>query len=277
MIFKLPALAAVALSLLSATAAPAADPGGARVPNPVGVSAVTCPLGASAPCERGRRMTIKGTGMDGVAVVEFLGHRGARDNRKARPSRRGTSRLSVVVPRAAHSGRVRVRSVIGDTAKAPRPVEIVSSTSPAAGGSTESGVFPIRGRHDLGQSATNDFGGGRGHQGQDMFASCGTPLAAAVDAKVQYAGWDDRAGNYLVLQDGEGRSYVYMHMRAPASVDEGDRVVAGRRVGAVGQTGRAFGCHLHFEIWSGPGWYEGGRATDPLPQLKRWDADHNHR
>ncbi|HST38524.1 MAG TPA: hypothetical protein VLK58_03405, partial [Conexibacter sp.] len=35
-------------------------------------------------------------------------------------------------------------------------------------------VFPIRGRHDRGRYETNDFGGGRGHQGQDMFADCGT-------------------------------------------------------------------------------------------------------
>ena len=45
-------------------------------------------------------------------------------------------------------------------------------------------IFPIRGRHDLGQSATNEFGGGRGHQGQDMFAACGTPLVAAQAGRV---------------------------------------------------------------------------------------------
>ena len=40
-------------------------------------------------------------------------------------------------------------------------------------------LFPIRGRHNLGWSETNNFGGGRGHQGQDMFARCGTRLALA--------------------------------------------------------------------------------------------------
>jgi hypothetical protein len=40
-------------------------------------------------------------------------------------------------------------------------------------------LFPIRGRRNLGYTDTNNFGGGRGHKGQDMFARCGTRLAAA--------------------------------------------------------------------------------------------------
>lgn len=133
-------------------------------------------------------------------------------------------------------------------------------------------VFPIRGRHDLGQSATNGFGGGRGHKGQDMFAACGTRLAAARGGKVQVAGFHSAAGNYVVI-DGNGTEddYVYMHMKEPALVRTGDRVFTGQAIGEVGETGRASGCHLHFEMWSGPGWYAGGRAFDPLPSLRAWD------
>ena len=43
------------------------------------------------------------------------------------------------------------------------------------------------------------------------------------------------------------------------------------RSGEVGDTGNARGCHLHFEEWTAPGWYDGGRPFDPLPDLKRWD------
>jgi murein DD-endopeptidase MepM/ murein hydrolase activator NlpD len=133
-------------------------------------------------------------------------------------------------------------------------------------------LFPIRGRHDLGQSNTNNFGGGRGHRGQDMFARCGTRLAAARGGRVQYAGYHSAAGNYLVI-DGvaTGTDYVYMHMRGPALVQTGDRVFTGQAIGQVGETGRASGCHLHFELWSAPGWYEGGRPFDPLPSLRAWD------
>ncbi len=134
-------------------------------------------------------------------------------------------------------------------------------------------LFPIRGRHDLGQSDTNNFGGGRGHQGQDMFARCGTKLALARGGKVQYAGYHAAAGNYVVLDAAGTRiDHVYMHMRKPPLVRTGDRVFTGQKIGEVGDTGRATGCHLHFEMWTAPGWYEGGRPFDPLPSLESWDA-----
>jgi murein DD-endopeptidase MepM/ murein hydrolase activator NlpD len=133
-------------------------------------------------------------------------------------------------------------------------------------------IFPIRGRHDLGQSATNNFGGGRGHQGQDMFAACGTPLVAARAGRVLKADYHGRAGNYVVIQQPDGQSTVYMHMRSPALVEQFDQVKTGQPIGEVGDTGRASGCHLHFELWSAPGWYRGGAAVDPLPELRRWDS-----
>ena len=134
-------------------------------------------------------------------------------------------------------------------------------------------IFPIRGRHDLGQSDTNNFGGARGHEGQDLFAGCGTPLAAARAGIVKFAASDARAGNYVVITGtGSGLDYVYMHMRAPATVSKGQRVFTGQRIGEVGDSGNADGCHLHFELWQAPGWYTGGSPIDPLPLLEAWDS-----
>lgn len=134
-------------------------------------------------------------------------------------------------------------------------------------------IFPIRGRHDLGQSDTNNFGGTRGHQGQDMFAACGTRLAAARAGTVKFAATDERAGNYVVITGaGSGLDYVYMHMRAPATVSKGQQVFTGQKIGEVGDSGNADGCHLHFELWQAPGWYSGGSAIDPLALLTAWDA-----
>ena len=133
-------------------------------------------------------------------------------------------------------------------------------------------LFPIDGPHDLGRNPANRFGGGRGHDGQDMFADCGTPVRAAQAGRVVFTGYQGAAGNYLVIRSDEsGEDQVYMHLLAPARVREGDRVVAGTLLGAVGATGRASGCHLHFELWTAPGWYAGGHAIDPLPLLRRWD------
>jgi murein DD-endopeptidase MepM/ murein hydrolase activator NlpD len=135
-------------------------------------------------------------------------------------------------------------------------------------------VFPIRGRHDFGSGGAG-FGAGRSghsHQGQDVFAACGTPLVAARGGKVKFAGFHAAAGYYVVI-DGKGTDtdYAYMHLRERAAVQVGDSVYTGQDLGEVGDSGNAQGCHLHFEEWSGPGGYDGGRPFDPLPDLLRWD------
>ncbi len=136
-------------------------------------------------------------------------------------------------------------------------------------------VFPIRGKHAFG-GAGGRFGAGRSghsHQGQDTFAKCGTRLVAARGGRVKYAGYQRNAGYYVVI-DGAvtGNDYVYMHLAEPSPFRTGDRVYTGQRIGSVGDTGDAVGCHLHFELWSAPGWYSGGHPFDPLPALKAWDG-----
>ncbi|MGH2970453.1 MAG: M23 family metallopeptidase, partial [Solirubrobacteraceae bacterium] len=134
-------------------------------------------------------------------------------------------------------------------------------------------VFPIRGEHDLGRNQANQFGGGRGHMGQDMFADCGTPVRAAQGGRVVFSGYHSAAGHYLVIRgNGSGEDYVYMHLRDAPRHSKGDNVATAEKIGAVGRSGRADGCHLHFELWSKPGWYSGGGAYDPLPKLTEWDA-----
>jgi murein DD-endopeptidase MepM/ murein hydrolase activator NlpD len=135
-------------------------------------------------------------------------------------------------------------------------------------------VFPVRGSHDFG-GAGAQFGAGRSghsHQGQDVFAACGTPLVAARGGKVKFTGFHAAAGYYVVI-DGKGTDtdYAYMHLRQRAAVRVGDAIYTGQDLGEVGETGNAVGCHLHFEEWSAPGWYDGGRPLDPLPDLQRWD------
>ena len=131
-------------------------------------------------------------------------------------------------------------------------------------------VFPIDGPHDLGRGAANTFGGGRGHDGQDMFADCGTPVVAAEGGRVRFVAYEGAAGNYIVIASGDADS-VYMHLARLPRLGVGDRVEIGQRIGSVGRSGDADGCHLHFELWTKPGWYKGGHAYDPLPRLRRWD------
>jgi murein DD-endopeptidase MepM/ murein hydrolase activator NlpD len=136
-------------------------------------------------------------------------------------------------------------------------------------------VFPIRGVHTFNLGAGRFGAARRGHvhQGQDVFARCGTPLVAARGGKVTYAGYHALAGYYVVINgSGTGVDFMYAHLREPPLVATGDTVYTGQQLGEVGDTGDAVGCHLHFEEWSAPGWYKGGHAYDPLPDLKRWDT-----
>ena len=135
----------------------------------------------------------------------------------------------------------------------------------------EGPFVPLVGKVDYG-TAENAFGAPRSghvHAGQDMFAEPGTPEIAPTDGVVLETGTDGGEGNYVHLYDSKrDRTYVYMHMIAPAVVKAGDRVHAGQLLGREGCTGSCWGDHLHFEVRDGRG-YE-GEARDPMPLLKDW-------
>jgi murein DD-endopeptidase MepM/ murein hydrolase activator NlpD len=130
--------------------------------------------------------------------------------------------------------------------------------------------FPVIGRHAYGDG----FGAGRNHQGQDVFARCGKKVVAARGGRVQHNKVHSAAGNYLVIDGkGTGVDHMYAHLESRSPLPPGTRVRTGQEIGRVGDTGNATGCHLHFEAWSAPGWYEGGRALPSVRGLlKTWDS-----
>jgi hypothetical protein len=136
-------------------------------------------------------------------------------------------------------------------------------------------VFPVRGRHDFGGAGAR-FGAsrhGHSHQGHDVFARCGTRLVAARGGVVKFTRYHAAAGHYIVIDgDHTETDYAYMHLTSASPFGPGERVFTGQQIGTVGDSGNSHGCHLHFEMWSDPGWYEGGRPFDPLPHLTAWDA-----
>ena len=135
-------------------------------------------------------------------------------------------------------------------------------------------AFPLLGAHNFGESGAR-FGAGRSghtHQGQDIMADCGLPVVAARGGLVQYSGYQSAAGNYVVIDGkGTGTDTAYMHLLQPSPLRAGEQVRTGQPIGLVGSTGSSTACHLHFEMWVSPGWYEGGSPLDPLPYLKQWD------
>jgi murein DD-endopeptidase MepM/ murein hydrolase activator NlpD len=135
-------------------------------------------------------------------------------------------------------------------------------------------VFPIQGPWHWGGASTHFGDRGGEHQGIDLMSACGTPIVAASAGTVKANAFQSAAGNYVVLTDTpSGEDQGYMHLKAPSALQVGDVVTAGSPVGLVGDTGNADGCHLHFELWTAPGWYTGGHPRDPKPDLVSWGAN----
>jgi murein DD-endopeptidase MepM/ murein hydrolase activator NlpD len=85
------------------------------------------------------------------------------------------------------------------------------------------------------------------HEGLDFPAEPGTTIAAAASGKVIFADLHPQYGKLLEIDHGNGLVTRYAHC-SRLFVREGDLVVRGQKVAAVGSTGRATGPHLHFEV-----------------------------
>jgi len=97
------------------------------------------------------------------------------------------------------------------------------------------------------------------HKGVDWGAPVGTPIVAAFDGKVEFAGDGKGYGNVIRISHGGGKATAYAHMsRFGEGMAIGIEVRAGDTIGYVGTTGLSTGPHLHFEV------YQDGVAVDPL-------------
>ena len=85
------------------------------------------------------------------------------------------------------------------------------------------------------------------HKGHDYAADAGTPTYAAAAGRVTIAGWSSSAGNWVVIDHGNGLVTKYMHHSA-LCVTAGQYVEKGQQIGAVGTTGYSTGNHLHFQV-----------------------------
>lgn len=186
-------------------------------------------------------------------------------DRVATISRDGGRYLLRVQPRLGTVGTLRL-SIEGDGAA---PAAVVASglgtrTLPAS-----RYVFPVEGRD---QSAIRSVwgdprGGGRRHEGVDIFAPRGTPVLAASDGVILAVRNTEIGGRVIWMQpDGENLELYYAHLDRQ-DVRPGERVRAGAVIGLVGNTGNARSTppHLHFGVYR-----TGGRvALDPTSWLER--------
>jgi len=99
----------------------------------------------------------------------------------------------------------------------------------------------------------------RMHRGVDFAAPRGTPIYAAGNGTVTYAGRKGGYGKYIRIRHNSEYSTAYAHLNGYArGVRKGKRINQGQIIGYVGSTGRSTGPHLHYEIM------KGGRQVNPL-------------
>jgi murein DD-endopeptidase MepM/ murein hydrolase activator NlpD len=88
--------------------------------------------------------------------------------------------------------------------------------------------------------------GGKIHDAIDYSAPSGTPVYAANDGTVSFAGWNQGGGNLVEIGHGDNISTGYAHLQRFV-IKQGDKVKRGQLIGYVGSTGEyTTGPHLHF-------------------------------
>jgi murein DD-endopeptidase MepM/ murein hydrolase activator NlpD len=119
-------------------------------------------------------------------------------------------------------------------------------------------IWPVEGKiNDVFEEAES-----RRHQGIDISSPIGTPIKASNAGMVIYSNNTIKGyGNLIILRHSDEVVSVYAHNQVNL-VEEGTWVEKGQIIGKVGQTGRASGPHLHFEI------RRNNKAVDPMLFLK---------
>jgi murein DD-endopeptidase MepM/ murein hydrolase activator NlpD len=122
------------------------------------------------------------------------------------------------------------------------------SNGSSSSGSADGGVAPVPGA--VVGAHFGEYGSwSRYHTGLDFRAGYGTPIRAVKAGTVLYAGNSGNwAGNHVAIKHADGMTTMSSHMSSMA-VSAGQTVRGGQVIGYVGQTGRAFGAHLHFELY----------------------------
>lgn len=120
--------------------------------------------------------------------------------------------------------------------------------------------LPVSGRVRSGMGGRiNPVTGEAGtHNGIDIPAAAGTPIVVRASGTVSRVDYQaGGAGNYIVVDHGNGIETKYFHMQDRSALEAGQRVSEGDILGNVGTTGRSTGPHLHYELW------QDGQTKDP--------------
>jgi murein DD-endopeptidase MepM/ murein hydrolase activator NlpD len=160
-----------------------------------------------------------------------------------------------------------VESALDRMSLKPRAADSFTSAPALPSGETANGLrtqAPASGviSSGFGLRADPFTGSEKFHDGVDIAAPSGAPVKAAATGRVVYSGRSSGYGNLIEIDHGGGWITRYGH-NAANLVAVGDNIADGQQIAVVGQTGRATGSHLHFEV------RRDGKAVSPAMFLGR--------
>ena len=188
--------------------------------------------------------------------------------------RRSGARLALVALAAAVGGCAAMTAEEPPATSTIRELTIrsaaeASGTAVSSGDECAAMLWPVDG------TLSSPFGAHDGrrheHEGIDVAVAEDTPVRAACDGLVTYAGNGLRGyGNVVIVQHADGLATLYAHNRA-LEVRQGELVTRGQIIARSGASGNASGPHLHFEV------RKGSIARDPLGYLSHNEQSGEHR
>ncbi|MEV8466356.1 DUF5930 domain-containing protein [Fluviibacterium sp. DFM31] len=104
-------------------------------------------------------------------------------------------------------------------------------------------------------------GGTRLHAGMDWAGAYGTTVNATAEGVVTQAGWQSGYGRMVTISHDFGIETRYAHL-SKITVKKGQRVSRGDKIGAMGNSGRSTGTHLHYEV------RDSGTPVNPMKYIK---------
>lgn len=130
--------------------------------------------------------------------------------------------------------------------------------------------------HRTGDAASHARRGSH-NKGIDIAAPAGTPIRPPTSGEVVDRGFDNTRGNWVSVRYDDGNTGIFLHLKGPPPVRQGEKVDPGTIIGSVGSTGRSTGNHVHYSVRDAAGNYVDpdtiNYAGTAQPRLKPRDVD----